>query len=81
LIQDDNFSRGGEWAKKVIELMHEFGFTWDNNGGWEMENLTPEFVEWMGRAWMYNIFHTLQFQNNKHAKDTRKAQKALYRGS
>ncbi|MFA5967394.1 MAG: radical SAM protein [Patescibacteria group bacterium] len=47
IVQDDNFSRGGDWAIKVMRLFKKHGLSWENNGGLELENLTPELIDYM----------------------------------
>ncbi|MFH1587552.1 MAG: radical SAM protein [Candidatus Diapherotrites archaeon] len=65
IIQDDNFSRGKGWALEVMELIKEKGFHWQNNGGLEMEDLTPEMVKFMASTNCTTLFIPLNLRTNK----------------
>lgn len=56
IVQDDNFSRGGEWTYKVMNIFKELGFTWDNNGGLEVENLDTKIVDCMANKGATTLF-------------------------
>ncbi len=65
IVQDDNFSRGGEWANGVMELFKEKGLTWENNGGLEMEHLTPELVDYMADTNCTTLFIPLNLRTEQ----------------
>lgn len=65
LIQDDNFSRGGDWAYSVMNLFKEKGVTWENNGGLEMEDLNPDIVNYMADTNCTTLFIPLNIRTEK----------------
>jgi magnesium-protoporphyrin IX monomethyl ester (oxidative) cyclase len=65
IVQDDNFSRGGDWAKGVMGLFKEKGLYWQNNGGLEMEHLTPELIDYMAATNCTTLFIPFNFRTEK----------------
>ncbi len=55
LIQDDNFTVSPS-HKKVIDLLYNMGFSWQNNGGLELETLTPEEIEYSAKRGCHTLF-------------------------
>jgi anaerobic magnesium-protoporphyrin IX monomethyl ester cyclase len=62
VIQDDNFSRGGRWAYDVMDIFGDLGFTWDNNGGLEVENLDSKIVDYMAKKGATTLFLPFNFR-------------------
>lgn len=68
LIQDDNFSRGKKWAIEAMRLIKEKGMFWQNNGGLEMEDLTPEIVKFMASTNCTTLFIPFNFRTDRTNK-------------
>ena len=68
IIQDDNFSRGGDWTYNVMNLFREKEVTWEDNGGLEMENLTPDIVRYMSDTNCTTLFIPLNIRTEKTNK-------------
>jgi len=65
IIQDDNFSRGKSWAVEVMKLLKQKEMYWQNNGGLEMEDLTPEIIKLMADTNCTTLFIPFNFRTNK----------------
>jgi len=65
IVQDDNFSRMGEWSSGVMDIFSQAGVTWECNGGLEMEHLTPEKVREMSLKGATTLFIPLNFRTKK----------------
>lgn len=50
IIQDDNFILDRDYSRKVMKLIKEKGFYWQNNGGLELESLDEKIIEEMANS-------------------------------
>ncbi len=71
IIQDDNFSRMGDWSYSVMDLFKDKNVTWEDNGGLEMESLDPEIIERMANTNCTTLFIPLNLRTNNTNKVSR----------
>ena len=56
IIQDDNFITDIDYARKIMKLMKEQQFYWQNDGGFELERLDKDMIKDMAASNLTSVF-------------------------
>jgi len=65
IVQDDYVPTRGTWIENIMKLFKEKGFTWEDNGGMMVEDLTPEYIHKMSDSGCKTLFVPLNLRGEE----------------